>query len=100
MPGTARWRGCVQSGIEAQAGNDGGMLPGGVKKIQCGKRAVGYDDDGPFRQPASDLPDHLARPIGQGLVPFAKSLVIAFGRAQGGEKRQRPDPCCPRNGDE
>ena len=90
----------IQSSIQALASDDGGMRPGSVKEVQCSERAVGDDDNGPSWQPASDLPDHLAGPISQGLVPFAKPFVIAFGRAQGGQERQRPDPCCPRNGNE
>ena len=82
----ASGRGRIQGGIQAQAGNDGGMLPGCVKKIQCGERTVGHDDNGPSWQPSPDLFDHLTRPIGEGLVPFVQPLVIAFGGAQGGEK--------------
>ncbi len=88
--------GRIQGGIQARASHNSGMLLGCVKKIQRDERAVG--NNGLFWQPAPDLPDHLARPVDQGLVPFAKPLVIAFGWTEGGEKKQGPDPCCPWNG--
>ena len=35
-------------GIQAQATDDDGLLPGCVKNIHRGKRTVGDDDNGPF----------------------------------------------------
>jgi hypothetical protein len=47
------------------------MAPGSAEKIERGKGAVSDDDDWPIRQPATDLLDHLARPVGELFVPLA-----------------------------
>ncbi len=59
------------------------------------KSAVGHDDQLPPGRPAADLFDQLTRPIGERLVLLAQAVVIALGRAQCGQKRQRPDPGRP-----
>ena len=91
----ARWRRLIERGIQAQARNHGHALAHSLKQFKCGETTVGDDNYLTLRQPALDLQDHLPRPgrqfLGCARVPF----VVALGRAQGRQHRQRPDPLGP-----
>ena len=100
---SSRWCGLIQSGIEAQAGDDGDRLtpaPAGGEEVQRGVAAVGYRDDHAVRPPAAHDAEQLAGPVGHRLVLTAALGVVAFGGRERGEDGQRPGAGCPGDGDQ
>ena len=69
-----------------------------VQQVQNGVAAVGYQYQGSPGQPAPELQNHLAGPIGELFVPLPPFPVKPLRRCQHRQERQGPDPAGPRNG--
>ena len=61
-----------------------------MEQIQYGVAAVPHQYQGTVGQPAAQLQDHLAGPVGELLVRTALSLIIAFRGCQHRQERQGP----------
>ena len=87
------WRWRIQGGVQAQSGDQGNGFAEGlaaVEQIQYGVAVVSHQHQGTFGQPATQLHDHLPRPVGDLLVPASLLLVIPRRGCQHREHRQRP----------
>ena len=62
-----------QARIEPQAGDHRQVPPHRFKQLDGRIAHIGHDNDLSLGQPAGDLDQHLARPIGQQLVPTSLS---------------------------
>ena len=93
-----RRRRCVEAGIQAQSGNQSNRFPEGlaeVEQVQDGVAAVPHRHQRPMRQPAAELQNHPAGPVGELLAGTAPPPVIAFRRRRHGEEGQSPAPSGP-----
>ena len=61
-----------------------------VEQVEDGVAAVAHQHQGTLRQPAAQLQDHLARPVGEFFVPASALPVVACRGRQHGEKGQGP----------
>lgn len=68
--GSARWRRFMKNRIKAQGGNQAyPTAPTGMREFHDTVGLVAKQGDGDVRQPTTHHPDHLACPLGDGLVP-------------------------------
>ena len=87
------WRWCVQSGVQAQSGDEGDGFTEGlaaVEQIQHGVAVVPHQHQWALGQPATQLHDHLSGPVGEFLVAASLLLVVPRRGRQHGEHRQSP----------
>lgn len=92
----AGWRGVIEGGIKAQAGDAGhAVTADGGQELQGGKGAVGHNDQFAARQPAAGLQHKLPPPVRELLVPPPALLAVTLRGGQCRQERQRPDPVCP-----
>lgn len=91
----AWWRRLIKRGIEAQARNHGHLPTQCRKQFEGGKTAVSHHDHLALGQPSLDLQEHLPRPFSQLLRRTPAIFVVALGRAQASQHRQRPDSLRP-----
>jgi hypothetical protein len=68
----------AQAGVEAQPGDHGQVRREVAQQGDGGEAAVGHRDDASVRQPAGDLQQRLAPPVGQ---------LLEADAAPGGLKR-------------
>ena len=68
-----------------------------MQEFECRIPSVGNYDYAPVRQPAAQLDDHLARPVGDLLVPPSHLLVVALCGSKRSENGQSPGAMRPGN---
>ena len=90
----------AQTGIEAQAGDDGEVRREVAQQRDGREAAVGHRDDAPPGQPARDLQQRLAAPVRELLVALALLGRVPLGGRQDGQEGQAPDAAGPGNGRE
>jgi hypothetical protein len=94
------WSRVVQGGIQPQArdATDGLRHPTQPPpQGHDGDTAFGHQHQGALRHPAPHHQEHLARPVGQLLMPLASVLMVTLGRRQHGRERQGPHALGPGN---
>ena len=87
------WRWRIQGGVQTQSGDQGNGFTEGlaaVEQIQHGIAVVAHQHQGSVGQPAAQLHDHLAGPVGELLVLASLLLVVTGRRRQHREHRQGP----------
>ena len=79
----------MKASIQAQSGDQRDGLTEGlaaVEQVQHGVAVVSHDHQGAVGQPAAQLQDHLASPVGELLVAAYLSLVVPCRWRQHGEE--------------
>ena len=87
------WRGRIEGGIQAQSGDQGNGFRQGLAAVQQVEHSVAvvpHQHQRPLRQPAAQLQDHLACPVGELLVPTSSLLIVPRRWRQHREHRQGP----------
>ena len=79
LSGLTGWRRCVESGVQAQTGDQGDGFPEGLaamEQVQHGVTVVAHQHQWALRQPAAQLQYHLPGPVGELFVP--ESLLAGW----------------------
>lgn len=95
-----QWRWGVPSRVQAKAGDHRHRVrprAAGGEQLEGDVRTVGHRDHGAFRLSAPHGPQHLARPVGQRLVPPPTGPVVALGGRRGRQEGQSPRSARPRD---
>ena len=108
LPGQSGWSGLEERSIESESADEGDWLAQGLAAVQEFERRVspvGHDDYAAVWQPAAQLDNHLACPVGDLLVWATHLLMVALCWSQCSQNRQCPgamrpgDVCQPHQAD-